>query len=240
MFYVEENRCTGCGACTEACPVGAITLQEGKAVIDQELCVECGSCLALCAADAIREVKIPVVPSKATVATIPRGSPVTSKKQNGYELQAKEGGGSMPNGFGFGRGGRGRGWGMGYGFGGGMGFGFRGSSPPWPYVGRGRGGLPRCGYFLSGAAGAPVAWPYQQTAYPASPGFSAGQAPYPSYGGAWPSHFYGGYPAPGATPYSPSMTREQELDFLKGQADAIKGQLEEIETRVKELEAREE
>jgi hypothetical protein len=28
------------------------------------------------------------------------------------------------------------------GFGGG--FGFRGWSPPWPYVGRGRGGLPRC------------------------------------------------------------------------------------------------
>jgi hypothetical protein len=27
-----------------------------------------------------------------------------------------------------------------------MGFGFRGSSPPWPYLGRGRGGLPRCQY----------------------------------------------------------------------------------------------
>jgi hypothetical protein len=26
------------------------------------------------------------------------------------------------------------------------GFGFRGTSPPWPYVGRGRGGLPRCAY----------------------------------------------------------------------------------------------
>lgn len=28
----------------------------------------------------------------------------------------------------------------------GSGFGFRGGSPPWPYVGRGRGGLPRCYY----------------------------------------------------------------------------------------------
>ena len=36
------------------------------------------------------------------------------------------------------------------------GFGFRGSSPPWPYVGLGRGGLPRCGYFLGGAAAMPV------------------------------------------------------------------------------------
>jgi hypothetical protein len=30
--------------------------------------------------------------------------------------------------------------------GGGVGFGFRGSSPPYPYIGRGRGGLPRCRY----------------------------------------------------------------------------------------------
>jgi hypothetical protein len=41
-----------------------------------------------------------------------------------------------------------------------MGFGFRGSSPPWPYVGRGRGGLPRCGYFLGGAAATPEAVPF--------------------------------------------------------------------------------
>lgn len=29
---------------------------------------------------------------------------------------------------------------------GGVGLGFRGNSPPYPYVGRGRGGLPRCSY----------------------------------------------------------------------------------------------
>jgi len=34
---------------------------------------------------------------------------------------------------------------------GGIGLGLRGSSPPWPYVGLGRGGLPRCGYFFRGA-----------------------------------------------------------------------------------------
>jgi hypothetical protein len=46
-----------------------------------------------------------------------------------------------------------------------MGFGFRGASPPWPYVGRGRGGLPRCGYFLSGAGAPPPAF-YGQAAAP--------------------------------------------------------------------------
>jgi hypothetical protein len=40
---------------------------------------------------------------------------------------------------------------------GGMGFGFCGASPPWPYVGRGRGGLPRCGYYL-GSPTPSVAW----------------------------------------------------------------------------------
>ena len=67
----------------------------------------------------------------------------------------------MPNGFGRGRGG-------GFGFRGGMGFGFRGSSPPWSYVGIGRGGLPRHEYFLSGATGAPAQWPYQQAPYAAA------------------------------------------------------------------------
>lgn len=77
----------------------------------------------------------------------------------------------MPYGrnYGIGRGvrlgyGRGRGGGLGYGRG--MGFGFRGMSPSWPYIGRGQGGLPRCGYFLSNTWAAspsfgyeaPVAW----------------------------------------------------------------------------------
>jgi len=93
------------------------------------------------------------------------------------------------------------------GFGRGMGFGFRGSSPSRPYVGRGRGGLPRCGYLLNRAA------------------------PYPFYGTPT--------TAPGAVPFAPQMTREQELDFLKNQAEAIKGQLEQVEARVRDLKTKE-
>ena len=119
----------------------------------------------------------------------------------------------MPNGYGrgFGRRGGGLGWG----------FGFRGNSPPWPYVGLGRGGLPRCGYFLGGAWGAPV-WP------------SYGHVPY--YGGsAMP--FYGApFPYFRAGLCAPQMTREQELDFLRSQGEAIKEQLEQIDARIKELE----
>jgi len=110
----------------------------------------------------------------------------------------------MPYGFG-------RGGGYGRGFGGGMGFGFRGSSPPWPYVGRGRGGLPRCGYF-TGAAGAPAPLSYNPP-------------------------FYQGMPAAGAyPPYATPVTKEQELNYLKDDAEAIKSQLEEIESRMHDLE----
>ncbi len=45
---------------------------------------------------------------------------------------------------------------MGRGQTGGMGLGFRGGSPPWPHVGRGRGGLPRCSYYPGSRANTPA------------------------------------------------------------------------------------
>jgi len=41
---------------------------------------------------------------------------------------------------------------MPYGRGYGMGGGFRGANAAWPYIGRGRGGLPRCGYYFDNPA----------------------------------------------------------------------------------------
>ena len=61
------------------------------------------------------------------------------------------------------------GYGKGFGGGGGMGFGFRGSSPPRPYIGRGRGGLPRCGYFYSATMAAPAARVYPTSGLPFEP-----------------------------------------------------------------------
>jgi len=51
-------------------------------------------------------------------------------------------------------------FGRGFDFRGGKGFGFRGDSSPWPYVGRGRGGLPRCGYSTSGAEAVSATMPF--------------------------------------------------------------------------------
>jgi hypothetical protein len=111
----------------------------------------------------------------------------------------------MPNRFGQGRG-------FGRGAGDRMRFGFRGSSPPWPYVGRGRGGLPRCSYYL-GNMGVPAPGFYQPQSF--APGVST---------------------ATMYAPYSSQMSREDELNYMKDQAEAIKGQMEEIDTRIRELE----
>ncbi|MBA7631363.1 hypothetical protein ES703_38894 [subsurface metagenome] len=41
--------------------------------------------------------------------------------------------------------------------------------------------------------------------------------------------------APWATPFAPQMTGEQEVDFLKKEAQAMREQLEQIEARINEL-----
>jgi hypothetical protein len=51
---------------------------------------------------------------------------------------------------------------------------------------------------------------------------------------------YAGAPmggVPGTDPYAPQMTREQELDFLRSQAEAIKEQLEQIDARMRDMES---
>lgn len=47
--------CQGCLAhpCKEVCPKGAISIQGGKSVIDQEKCIKCGKCVSVCPYHAI-------------------------------------------------------------------------------------------------------------------------------------------------------------------------------------------
>jgi len=114
MFIeINNQKCTGCGACVKACPNGAIALQDGLAVIARDRCTGCGRCIDACQFGAIREA----APANAGI---------------------NRGGVNVFYGHG-----RGPGAGQGRGMGLSRGPGFRGASPAWSNVGRGRGGQPR-------------------------------------------------------------------------------------------------
>jgi hypothetical protein len=65
-------------------------------------------------------------------------------------------------------------------------------------------------------------------------GIGAASHPYRRFQGR--GYGYSYYRAvPGAVPFIPSMTHEQEIDFLKNQAQTIKSELEQIEARIQQL-----
>ena len=45
---VKRKRCEGCGDCVEHCSYSALSLMDGKALIDPEKCVGCGECIIIC------------------------------------------------------------------------------------------------------------------------------------------------------------------------------------------------
>ena len=46
--------CKGCGTCVKACPNNALSLKNGKAVVDHNLCILCGYCNPVCPEFVIR------------------------------------------------------------------------------------------------------------------------------------------------------------------------------------------
>jgi Fe-S-cluster-containing hydrogenase component 2 len=69
-MQVNENLCIGCGACAPVCPVDAIHMENGLAVIDQGACTQCQTCVEACPQGAIAIVEVPALAAKPA-STLP-------------------------------------------------------------------------------------------------------------------------------------------------------------------------
>jgi NAD-dependent dihydropyrimidine dehydrogenase PreA subunit len=49
---IDEEKCTACGSCVDACPVEALKIDK-KAKVDTENCIDCGTCVDECPEEAI-------------------------------------------------------------------------------------------------------------------------------------------------------------------------------------------
>lgn len=85
MITIDATQCSGCGACMEVCPSGAIYMVEGKAVVDRKLCNECEACLSVCPAKAIAiwtaAQPVPEVVRMPTVRPEPEVVRVTTRQE---------------------------------------------------------------------------------------------------------------------------------------------------------------
>ena len=60
-IIINKEECNGCGACMNACNVGAIYLVDEKAFVDQERCTSCGNCIEVCPVQVIQSVESVIV-----------------------------------------------------------------------------------------------------------------------------------------------------------------------------------
>jgi len=53
MAYKISSDCISCGACTNECPVDAISEGDAQYDINAETCIDCGACAEACPIEAI-------------------------------------------------------------------------------------------------------------------------------------------------------------------------------------------
>jgi ferredoxin len=60
-----EGECTTCGECEQACPLGAVTVEEDGPVVNADRCKGCGRCARACKQGVLKVYPLEMVPSFA-------------------------------------------------------------------------------------------------------------------------------------------------------------------------------
>ena len=50
---IDDEKCTGCGDCTDSCPTEALKVEEGKVHLNADDCSDCGACVDVCPESAL-------------------------------------------------------------------------------------------------------------------------------------------------------------------------------------------
>jgi nitroreductase/NAD-dependent dihydropyrimidine dehydrogenase PreA subunit len=73
---IDADRCIGCGLCTVVCPMGTLTIEDGKAMVQGTDSLNCDHCAAACPTEAIEVAAIDVGLARfQTFAADPRWLP---------------------------------------------------------------------------------------------------------------------------------------------------------------------
>ena len=54
---VDGGVCAGCEACVDVCQFGALSVRDGRVVVDDDACMGCGVCVSRCAEGALALVR---------------------------------------------------------------------------------------------------------------------------------------------------------------------------------------
>ncbi|HUT15761.1 MAG TPA: FAD-binding protein [Anaerolineae bacterium] len=63
LLEINKEECTGCGACVDVCPFGALSLADDVLEVDEQ-CNACGACLDVCPVDALSLPERPEAPAE--------------------------------------------------------------------------------------------------------------------------------------------------------------------------------
>ena len=88
IIEIDEDKCTGCGACVTQCAEGALQIVNGKAkVVNDVFCDGLGACIGECPEDALRivEREAPGFDEAATEKHLSKMKKATEKKPIGEE-----------------------------------------------------------------------------------------------------------------------------------------------------------